>query len=148
MPTFTCSCCHRSLPVNPRSHDQRFCGQPLCQQARKTQWQRAKLTSDPAYLQNQREACPCQTWRENHQDYWRQRRLKRSLSEATRDGPKNMASQDVNMDTLAGHANQQCFLDISKEYMIFPLPIGQGHVDGMSVNMDGLRVKFSSITAT
>jgi len=96
-------------------------------------------------LQNQREAC--QTWRENHQDYWRQRRLKRSLSEATRDGPKNMASQDVNMDTLAGHANQQCFLDISKEYMIFPLPIGQGHVDGMSVNMDGLRVKFSSITA-
>jgi hypothetical protein len=145
MPTFICSCCHRTLPANPRIKNQRFCGQPLCQQARKTQWQKAKLASDPAYLQNQREAC--QTWRENHRDYWRQRRLKRSLSAATRDGPENMVSPNVNMDALAGHINQQGFLDISMEYMIIPLPAGQCPVDGSGVNMDALRVKFAAITA-
>jgi len=146
MPTFTCSCCHRTLPANPRNKDQRFCGQPLCQQARKTQWQRAKLASDPEYLKNQREAC--QTWRENHRDYWRQRRMRRSLAKVTRDGPENMASTNVNMDALSGHANQQGFLDISKEYMIIPLPAGQVPVDWMGVNMDALRVKFAAITAT
>lgn len=146
MLTFICSCCHRTLPANPRSKNQQFCGQPVCQRARKAQWQRAKLLSDPEYLENQRDAC--RAWREIHRDYWRQRRLNRSLSKDARDGPVNLATKVVNMDALLGQAKPQSLFDISREYMLIPLPFEQGFAPGNGVNMDALRVKFAAITAT
>ena len=146
MLTFTCSCCHLTLPVNPRVKDQRFCGQQACQRARKTQWQSAKLLSDPEYLENQRDAC--RAWRETHRDYWRQRRLARSLAKAARDGPVNMEVPHVNMDAFHALAKPQSLFDISREYILIPLPAGHGAVDVSGVNMDALRVKFAAITAT
>lgn len=146
MLTFTCSCCHLTLPANPRIKDQHFCGQPACQRARKTQWQRAKLLSDREYLDNQRDAC--RAWRETHRDYWRQRRLTRSMVKASRDGPINMEAPNVNMDAFIDQAKPQSLFDISREYMLIPLPSQHGAVDLSDVNMDALRVKFAAITAT
>ena len=146
MLTFTCSCCHLTLPANPRIKDQYFCGQPVCQRARKTQWQKAKLATDPEYLENQRDAC--RAWRETHMDYWRQRRLTRSLANASRDGPINMGAPNVNMDAFLGQAKPQSLFDISREYMLIPLPAEHGAAGWSGVNMDALRVKFAAITAT
>ena len=146
MLTFICSCCHLTLPANPRIKDQHFCGQPVCQRARKTQWQRAKLATDPEYLENQRDAC--RAWRETHRDYWRQRRLTPSLAKASRDGPSNMVTPNVNMDAFQCQANQQSLLDISREYILIPLPAELGAIAWNGVNMDALRVKFAAITAT
>ena len=146
MLTFTCSCCHLTLPANPRIKDQHFCGKPVCQRARKTQWQRAKMLSDPEYLENQRDAC--RAWRETNRDYWHQRRLTRSLAKASRDGPINMVTPNVNMDAFPGQAKPQCLFDISREYMLIPLPAGHSPADLNGVNMDALRVKFAAITAT
>jgi len=146
MPTFICSCCHRTVPANPRSKNQQFCGQSACQRARKTHWQRAKLLSDPEYLRNQRDAC--RAWREIHRDYWRQRRLNRSLGKDARDEPVNLATKVVNMDALSEYTNSQSLFDISREYMLIPLPFEHGFAPGNSVNMDALRVKFAAITAS
>ena len=146
MLTFTCSCCHLTLPANPRIKDQHFCGQPVCQRARKTQWQKTKLATDPEYLENQRDAC--RAWRETHMDYWRQRRLTRSLANASRDGPINMVAPNFNMDAFLGQAKPQSLFDISREYMLIPLPAEHGAAGWSGVNMDALRVKFAAITAT
>jgi hypothetical protein len=48
--TFTCRHCHRCLKKNPRiKSGQHYCGSKICQQARKNQWERDRLGSDPAY---------------------------------------------------------------------------------------------------
>ena len=64
-------CAHCGQPFEPRPQvpDQAFCSAPDCQRARKRQWQRAKLQSDPDYRINQRAAQ--QAWSQRNQDYWR-----------------------------------------------------------------------------
>jgi hypothetical protein len=48
---FRCRCCGELVPR--RSAEQRYCGKPACQQARKRAWRRAKYAADPDYRMNQ-----------------------------------------------------------------------------------------------
>ena len=48
---FRCRCCGELVPR--RSAEQRYCGKPGCQQARKKAWRRAKYAADPDYRANQ-----------------------------------------------------------------------------------------------
>jgi len=64
-----CACCGRPFEPRPQVPDQAYCSAPDCQRARKRQWQRAKLQSDPDYRINQRAAQ--QAWSQRNQDYWR-----------------------------------------------------------------------------
>jgi hypothetical protein len=70
----TCRCAHccRHFLPDPRVKTQRFCSNKRCQRARKAQWQRAKLATDPDYQANQRD-CQ-QRWYHQHPQYWRQYR--------------------------------------------------------------------------
>jgi len=52
--TQRCACCDKPFDPRPQVPDQAFCSAPDCQRARKRQWQRAKLPSDPDYRINQR----------------------------------------------------------------------------------------------
>ena len=63
-----CACCGKPLSPRPQVPDQAYCSAPDCQRARKRQWQRAKLQSDPDYRDNQRAAQ--QTWSQRNPDYW------------------------------------------------------------------------------
>ena len=71
IPTMTqhCACCGRPFEPRPQVPDQAYCSAPDCQRARKRQWQRAKLQSDPDYRINQRAAQ--QAWSQRNPDYWR-----------------------------------------------------------------------------
>ena len=74
----TCRCahCRRHFLPDPRVKTQRFCSNKVCQRARKAQWQRAKLATDPDYRANQRD---CQhQWQQRHPQYWRQYRQQRA----------------------------------------------------------------------
>jgi hypothetical protein len=70
-PTMTrrCACCGKPFELRPQVSDQAYCSSPDCQRARKRQWQRSKLQSDPDYRINQRAAQ--QAWSQRNQDYWR-----------------------------------------------------------------------------
>jgi hypothetical protein len=71
-----CAHCRCLFQPNPRAKTQRFCAHKTCQRARKAQWQRAKLATDPDYRANQRD---CQhRWQHQHPQYWRQYRQKRA----------------------------------------------------------------------
>lgn len=74
--TRRCPHCRVHFVPNPRVKAQRFCSRKACQRARKTQWQRDKLASDPDYRANQRD---CQrNWQRQHPHYWHQYRQKRA----------------------------------------------------------------------
>lgn len=67
--TRPCACCGNLFEPRPQVPNQTFCFSPDCQRARKRQWQRAKLQSDPDYRINQRAAQ--QAWSQRNPDYWR-----------------------------------------------------------------------------
>jgi hypothetical protein len=59
-----------------------------------------------------------------------------------------MEAPNVNMDAFLGQVKPQSLFDISREYILIPLPAEHGAADWNGVNMDALRVKFAAITAT
>jgi hypothetical protein len=67
-------CCHcgEFFPSSPRHKNQRFCGKPECQRARKAAWQRHKIQTDSDYRFNQK--LSRKQWNKNHPDYWKQYR--------------------------------------------------------------------------
>ena len=68
--TIRCAHCRCLVLPNPRVKTQRFCSNKACQRARKAQWQRTKLATDPDYQANQRD---CQrSWQNQHPQYWHQ----------------------------------------------------------------------------
>ena len=67
-----CKHCHKKFIPRPQNPNQQYCSESPCQKARKREWQKQKLQSDPAYRDNQRDAQ--QRWREKHPDYWREYR--------------------------------------------------------------------------
>ena len=74
--TIRCAHCQCLVLPNPRVKTQRFCPNKACQRARKAQWQRNKLATDPDYQANQRD-CQ-QRWQHQHPQYWRQYRQQRA----------------------------------------------------------------------
>jgi len=74
--TMRCVHCRCLFVPNPRAKPQRFCANKACQRARKAQWQREKMATDPDYQANQRD---CQhRWQHQHPHYWRQYRQTRA----------------------------------------------------------------------
>jgi len=111
---FRCKCCGRRLPRRPQNPDQAYCHRKGCQNKRRQRWRRAKLRSDPAYRDNQRDSQ--QRWLQKHPDYWRgyraghpdyvarnrflqkdRDRLKRGLNAMTRSGAV-LAKSDACME--------------------------------------------------
>jgi len=59
---FTCRCCKQKKKANRRlKKPQKYCGQRLCQQARKREWDQQKRKTDEAY--RQRRKLSQQRWR-------------------------------------------------------------------------------------
>jgi hypothetical protein len=70
-----CAHCRCQFVPNPRVKTQRFCAATSCQKARKNQWQKHKMATDPDYQANQQD---CQrAWHQRHPNYWRQYRQHR-----------------------------------------------------------------------
>ena len=78
-----CLCCRRPIIAHPAVANQRYCGNPECQKARKRKWQKEKLARDPDYRANQAEAQ--RQWRSRNRGYWIEyRRRNPAYTEANR----------------------------------------------------------------
>jgi len=67
-----CKNCNELFVITPRQPDQEYCRRKECQRARKTQWQRRKLSSDNDYRENQAD---CQArWAAKNPGYWKRYR--------------------------------------------------------------------------
>lgn len=128
--TFTCICCRRILPANPRCKNQEYCSRSACQRERKRRWQTRKMITDPDYRENQRAAY--KSWCERNPDYWRQRRQAKQRDTAGPPAPigKITSTGRVKMDAFG----QNLYVN-SGEYILVPT----------DVKMDALRVKIIAI---
>lgn len=140
--TFICTCCGKQKAANPKlKGNQRYCGDPECQKARKAAWQRQKMASDPAYRANQKE---CQKnwrnhrplhqyqtqYRHNHSDYVERNRQTQRLRNRKRD--QTSSDLIVKMDALT-NIN-------TNTYLMTPI---QKTRAGKIVKMDALLVQLS-----
>lgn len=64
-----CAACGKSFPARAQTPRQRYCSQPDCQRARRSQWQKEKRSNDPDYAENQARAQ--QDWSNRNSDYWK-----------------------------------------------------------------------------
>jgi hypothetical protein len=71
-----CECCGDIFIPLPTVKDQRYCGKPVCQKARKNLWQKRKLASDRDYRENQADCR--KAWSEKHPGYWKEYRANHS----------------------------------------------------------------------
>lgn len=60
--TFICKNCRKRKPLNPRlKGEQKYCGAPECQRARKAEWQRKNMAEKPKYYARQKKCV--EKWR-------------------------------------------------------------------------------------
>jgi len=89
--TFICHGCGQEKIADPRQKgQQKFCGEPACQRARKARWQKTKMKSDPTYraqeldaLKQWRKERPLhryqREYRETHPEYVEENRRRQRL---------------------------------------------------------------------
>lgn len=128
-----------------KKHD--YCGKKACRLAKKRNWQKEKMKSDPTYREDQRSAQ--QDWRANNPDYWKQYRHKnkryadtnrqkqryRNARRRKRIGKSSSQEPIAKMDALL-HQNNM----ISGRYRLVPLtsqPIAK---------MDAIIVEINAIS--
>lgn len=71
-PDRTCAACGALFTPLAHVPNQRYCSLKVCQRARRRNWQRARMRTDPDYRANQAKAQA--TWCTRHPDYWRRYR--------------------------------------------------------------------------
>jgi hypothetical protein len=83
-----CVYCGDLFEVSPRHKNQTACKKPACQRARKAEWQRRKMRTDPAYNTSQKisqkewaRANPCywKTYRKTHPEKVERNRVLQSI---------------------------------------------------------------------
>ena len=74
-------CEHCGLPFERYRNrkDQRYCGKPACQKARKAKWQRENLKNNPTYKAEQKQAQ--KDWCDKTPEYWKRYRKNHPKSE-------------------------------------------------------------------
>ena len=68
--------CGRLLVPCPQVPNQKFCSRKECQQARKREWNRKKLASDPEYQEARKDAQ--KRWKDKNPTYWKDYRSRHS----------------------------------------------------------------------
>lgn len=64
-----CVHCFKEFKPNPRVKNQKYCGDKLCQKARRARWRRHKMATDTDYQENQKR---CQNeWQKRNAGYWK-----------------------------------------------------------------------------
>lgn len=129
----------------PRNKLQNYCSAPACQKARKADWQRNKLRSDPEYYEGQKlsqkkwqQASPgyWRSYREAHPDQAERNRVLQRLRNRHRHGSavqeKRYSGAIAKMD-----AKKSCEFDLVGAFWIIPV----------IAKMDAAKVYFRSVSS-
>lgn len=139
-----CINCARSFTQSPRHKNQNYCKRQECQRAKKADWQRQKMRTDPEYRANQK--LSNQKWRESNPGYWKRYR-ERNPEKAER----NRMLQGLRNKQKASHKGD-CPGTIAKMDASESLKstkfkaIGQYWLVPVIAKMDALRVNIVAIS--
>ncbi len=147
-----CHNCGKLFTPCRRVKNQKYCSNPVCQQARKSLWHKQKLVNDKNYRANQEDAK--RRWRENNSDYWgkyrdthpeytkRNREMQRIRNRKKRQNCslQKLTRQPIaKMDALNGLSTQ-----ISGKYMLTPVQdTGIAKMDTIFVQITGISPQFA-----
>ena len=132
---FRCRHCKRIL--RKRGREQTYCGQGVCQKARKKRWRRAKYRLDPDYRANQREST--HAWLKSQGGaaaYYRRyrRRRKAQRHEVRRSDDVDHATQaGTSVENANSDAKTHQSLVRSGRYRL--LPCGSANSDAVLVDL-------------
>jgi hypothetical protein len=143
-----CRHCGRLFNVCNKVKKHDYCKNEECQLARKSNWQKEKMKSDPAYREDQKSAQ--QDWCDNNPDYWKQYRKKNErYTDANREkqryrnarrgkkAPQSPPQEPIaKMDALSKQKGV-----ISGRYRLVPLE------PQLIAKMDAIIVEIKSISA-
>jgi len=141
-----CEHCGKIFERSCRHKNQRYCSEPVCQRARKANWQHEKMSSDRDYRLNQRLSQA--TWVANNPDYWK--RYRRDHPDY---GKRNRMLQSIRNrrrrkvgDETTGFLDSIAKMDASK---VRQLPaVGQYMLVPLIAKMDVLKVNLFVISDT
>jgi len=139
-----CAHCGETFTPNLRVKYQRYCGNKLCQRARKRLWQKQKLADDPDYKQNQRDSQ--QSWCAQNRRYWKDYRRNhveyagrnRALQKA-RDSRRRLKKNLAKMD-----ASQPVFSVKQGTYYLVPERAGLAKMDALAQKVCLIPVPYSA----
>ena len=101
---FICQCCGKQAPRNPRiKNRQKYCGQKVCQQSRKTRWERDRLKNDSSY--HQRRNLQKTEWRKKHPAHQYQKDYRDNHPDYVEDNRKKQRIRNKNGQEAAAGAN-------------------------------------------
>jgi hypothetical protein len=99
-----CVYCGDLFEASPRHKNQIACKKPECQRARKAEWQRHKIRTDPAYKASQE--ISQKQWARANPDYWKRYRMshpekteRNRLLQAIRNRKARSKDTGIKMDT-------------------------------------------------
>lgn len=131
---------------NPR---QQSCSNRLCQNARKSNWRRAKHKIDPDYRDNRNHAC--QKWRRSNPHYWKQYRATHPHYTDDNRDKQRQCKQALGKKSPCGSQTPQ-FANRDAYPSKNPVQSGTYHLIPASchqfANRDALIVKISVITTS
>lgn len=141
-------CCHcgEYFSPSPRHRNQRFCRRSGCQRARKAEWQRNKMRTDPEYKANQSQSH--QEWLRANPSYWKDYR-KRKPEKAERNRLLQAIRNRRRGRFDEAHARENppliAKMDASKAEDF--RPIGQFWLVPVIAKMDALKIFLHPIAA-
>lgn len=144
MQEVNCIHCSRSFFRSPRHKNQSYCKRKECQRAKKADWQRQKMRTDPEYKANQR--LSNLKWREANPGYWKEYRKRNPdkaernrLLQRVRNRQKSNKVPSCNGDIAKMDASNSVK---SKEFKA----IGQYWLVPVIAKMDALKVNIVRIS--
>ena len=148
MQRLRCANCNDLLTPTPQVPKQTYCSKPNCQKARRKQWQKNRLQSDPDYKANQSRAQ--KAWTEKNPNYWRE------LRQTGPDyGNSDLAEQDflkqdplkpsIKMDSLTATQNlKKALFDGVFRLKVLAQP-QSGKMDVWIVELSSIHTGYSPI---
>jgi hypothetical protein len=138
-----CVYCGDLFEASPRHKNQIACKKPECQRARKAEWQRHKIKTDPAYKASQE--ISQKQWARANPDYWKRYRMshpekteRNRLLQAIRNRKARSKDTGIKMDTPL-----IAKMDASKADSFHPL--GQFWLIPVIAKMDALKVNIVKV---
>lgn len=127
MEQIQCIYCGAFFDPSPRHKNQTACKRASCQRAKKADWQRHKMKTDPDYRASQK--ISWQQWAKANPDYWKQYR-KRNPKKVERNrilqtirnqrarGSRNLAKMDASLIAKMDSSKSYCFENLGQFWLV------------------------------
>ena len=147
MKKVTCINCSREFIQSPRHKNQSYCQKQACQKAKKADWQRRKMKTDPEYKASQK--LSQRKWLQANTDYWKKYRkrnpektARNRLLQRLRNKQRSAQTSDASGDTSGMIAKMDASESIKPTKF---KAIGQYWMVPVIAKMDALKVNIVAI---